>query len=166
MKYLVILLSCLALLCNTAEAKHRTFHHHHRYKVVQMTCHKRDLVGQCVIPSKPVRPRKHEWSPYYRGDYYAGRPRDCYGIAWCGCWLRHQFGLADTGLNLAANWLHVGSPATVDTGNIVVWPSRHHVGKLISHNGNKITVVSGNYGRHSGEPVEINFNGNFRFRRL
>src|ERR1700744_5276875 len=34
----------------------------------------------------------------------AARPRDCYGIEWCGCWLRHYFGLADRSLNLARRW--------------------------------------------------------------
>ena len=70
------------------------------------------------------------------------RPRDCYGIAWCGCWLRHVFGIADRSLNLAINWAHKGSPASPDNANVVVW--RHHVGKLIAHNGNRILIQSGN----------------------
>lgn len=72
------------------------------------------------------------------------RPRDCYGIAWCGCWLRHAFGIPDRSLNLAINWARVGSPASPESANVVVW--RHHVGKLIAHEGNRILVQSGNDG--------------------
>ena len=32
------------------------------------------------------------------------RPSDCRGIPWCGCWLRHQFGLTDKRLNQARQW--------------------------------------------------------------
>jgi hypothetical protein len=72
------------------------------------------------------------------------RPRDCYGIAWCGCWLRHYFGLADRALNLAINWARMGVAATADSANVVVW--RHHVGRLLAHRAGMILVQSGNDG--------------------
>ncbi len=63
-----------------------------------------------------------------RGDH--SRPADCYGIAWCGCWLRNSLGIADKALNLARNWVHVGSNASgPHVGAIVVW--QHHVGRIV-----------------------------------
>jgi hypothetical protein len=70
------------------------------------------------------------------------RPSDCYGIQWCGCWLRHALGIADRSLNLAINWARVGSAASPDSANVVVW--RHHVGKLLAHDNGRILVQSGN----------------------
>lgn len=72
------------------------------------------------------------------------RPRDCYGIAWCGCWLRHVLGIPDRSLNLAANWSKVGQPATPETANIVVWA--HHVGRKLDYKNGKILLQSGNDG--------------------
>lgn len=73
------------------------------------------------------------------------RPRECYGIAWCGCWLRHVLGIPDSSLNLAANWRRVGQPASVETATIAVWP--HHVGKVLGHRSDgKILLQSGNDG--------------------
>jgi hypothetical protein len=70
------------------------------------------------------------------------RPRDCYGIQWCGCWLRHSFGIADRSLNLAINWARVGSSASPESANVVVW--RHHVGRLLAHENGRILIQSGN----------------------
>lgn len=77
---------------------------------------------------------------------YEGAPPDCRGIAWCGCWLRHQFGMADKALNRAINWAKVGSPASPDDANIFVWG--HHVGKALAYNSAKREVLlqSGNDG--------------------
>jgi hypothetical protein len=58
------------------------------------------------------------------------RPRDCYGIQWCGCYLRHVFGLADTALNLARNWASLGSNAGgPHVGAVAV--GSHHVAKIV-----------------------------------
>ena len=74
------------------------------------------------------------------------RPRDCAGIPWCGCFLRHIVG-RDPGpaYNLARNWAHWGHPTFPHVGAIVVWP--HHVGRIVaqSRNGEWI-VLSGNDG--------------------
>lgn len=72
------------------------------------------------------------------------RPANCRGIPWCGCWLRTALGIADSSLNLAANWARVGQPATIETANIVVWP--HHVGKLLGHRPGQLLIQSGNDG--------------------
>jgi hypothetical protein len=53
------------------------------------------------------------------------RPADCYGIPWCGCWLRHAVGVADKAYNRAISWLHYGSATSPHVGAIVVWA--HHV---------------------------------------
>jgi hypothetical protein len=73
-----------------------------------------------------------------------GRPADCYGIPWCGCWLRHYFGLANRALNLARNWAHYGHATSPHIGAIVVWP--HHVGVISGRNGSQWVVTSGNDG--------------------
>ncbi len=70
------------------------------------------------------------------------RPAECRGIAWCGCWLKKILGIPDPSLNLAINWARVGSAASPDSANVVVW--RHHVGKLLKHEGGRILIQSGN----------------------
>lgn len=74
------------------------------------------------------------------------RPSDCYGIAWCGCFMRHHFGIADRSLNLARNWAGVGSPTSAHSGAIVVW--RGHVGIMQSEpdEHGRAMVLSGNNG--------------------
>lgn len=75
------------------------------------------------------------------------RPADCYGIPWCGCYLRHVYGIADKSLNLARNWASVGSRTTAHAGAVVVW--NHHVGVLQSDPDARgyAVVLSGNAGR-------------------
>lgn len=79
---------------------------------------------------------------------FSSRPRDCYGIQWCGCWLRHHFNMASTALNLARNWAGVGSHATIDSGNVIVW--NHHVGLYNGvrqgRSGTEVLLTSGNDG--------------------
>ncbi len=82
------------------------------------------------------------WREQSAGD---GRPRDCYGIPWCGCWLRHQLGLADKRLNAVRSWYSVGQPSSKQVGAIaIIRPS--HVGLVvgIAENGDPI-IKSGNH---------------------
>jgi uncharacterized protein (TIGR02594 family) len=75
------------------------------------------------------------------------RPRDCYGIPWCGCFMRHLLGVASTAYNLAANWAHWGRNAGgPQVGAVVVW--RHHVGKIVGgpDRAGHWLVLSGNDG--------------------
>jgi hypothetical protein len=75
----------------------------------------------------------------------AGRPADCYGIAWCGCWLARALGLSNPALNLAANWAHWGRPAGgPHVGAVVVWP--HHVGRIVGGSNGHWLIQSGNDG--------------------
>ena len=70
------------------------------------------------------------------------RPNDCFGIQWCGCWLRHHFGISDTSLNLARNWASWGHNAMgPGPGVVAVW--NHHVGVISS--GPPWMVTSGNF---------------------
>lgn len=95
------------------------------------------------------------------------RPSDCYGIQWCGCYMRHLTGLSDRSLNLARNWANVGSPGSSSAGNIVVW--RHHVGKLMSAPDNRgyADVLSGNNGSGNRATVRHQYVGNaIAFRAL
>ena len=55
------------------------------------------------------------------------RPADCYGIPWCGCYLKHILGLASSALNLnwAPNWRLVGTPLPGPQVGAVAGSSRH-----------------------------------------
>lgn len=67
--------------------------------------------------------------PHYRGGN-DGRPADCYGIAWCGCYLRHILGIGNTAFNLAIHWLNYGHPVVGPrVGAVAVGP--HHVARVI-----------------------------------
>jgi hypothetical protein len=75
-------------------------------------------------PQKPapiVRVRRHH------AGFIVGRPAECAGIPWCGCWLRLKLGIHDARLNAARAWATVGTAAEGPAnGVIAVW--RHHVG--------------------------------------
>lgn len=78
------------------------------------------------------------------------RPSDCYGIPWCGCFMRHLLGVADKSFNLARRWASYGSASSPIPGAVVVW--NHHVGKLIRQvSGNIWIVLSGNDGHQVRE---------------
>lgn len=113
LRYLIAGAIALALCCGSAEARHR----HHAYARVKCAG------TYCAIVE-------------------AERPADCRGIQWCGCWLRHDFGLADRALNLAMAWARLGAAASPDTANVVVW--RHHVARLLEHRDGLILIRSGN----------------------
>jgi hypothetical protein len=66
---------------------------------------------------------------YQRVSALAHGHRHGHGRAWCGAYMRHVFGIADPGLNLARNWARQGSNAGgPQVGAVVVWP--HHVGVI------------------------------------
>lgn len=71
------------------------------------------------------------------------RPRECYGIPWCGCWLRIQLGIADVKYNQSQYWMHYGHATTPDRAAIGVMPG--HVGQVVGLcPGGKIRLRSGN----------------------
>jgi hypothetical protein len=73
-----------------------------------------------------------------------GRPPDCYGIPWCGCYMRHIYGIQDKAYNRAPEWAHFGRPAGgPGVGVIVVWS--HHVGRIVGGSPGHWEIESGNY---------------------
>ncbi len=68
---------------------------------------------------------KHRHVAHHDHTYSEGRPADCYGIPWCGCWLRHQFGFDDKRLNRASLWANIG--------HAVAGPVEHAVGVMHHH---------------------------------
>lgn len=161
---LATLLLCLTFgLITAADARSR----HHYYpaadKSVSDTWRNDGLRGDFFGSMAPVpfamwsakgRQGKH-WgggghAPVASG-YGHERPSDCYGIPWCGCWLKHALSAAlsaaDRALNLnrAIEWARVGRPASPHVGAVVVW--RHHVGTITGRDGNgEWVVTSGNDG--------------------
>lgn len=142
-----IVLGVIALLLisgASAEASHRHHHHHHRF-----AHHRLAPVAQAA-PVFSIFGGGGWTSPSifssYTGVASGSRPSDCYGIPWCGCYLRHQFGLADKTLNRAIAWARVGHPTSPHVGAVVVW--RHHVGKITGQDPRtgEWVVLSGNDG--------------------
>ena len=117
---------------STAETAHAKQHHHRIH-------HHR---GHFRHVSRSVR---HVRAVASRSDLDA-RPSDCYGIPWCGCYLRHILHVADKSLNLARNWIHWGRAVSAPAvGVVVVFP--HHVGIIRGKDGSgKWVVESGNDG--------------------
>lgn len=93
------------------------------------------------------------------------RPADCYGIAWCGCWLRHQFGLKDTGLNAVSTWRRYPQVSPQEA-NVVIWPGGRHVGKVLSATNNTFTVISGNSGGRGVNTWTLPIKKGFSFHRV
>lgn len=75
----------------------------------------------------------------------SARPSDCYGIPWCGCYMRHRLGVVDRAYNLARNWAHWGRATGAQIGAVVVWA--HHVGQIVGQASNgEWIILSGNDG--------------------
>jgi hypothetical protein len=71
--------------------------------------------------------------------------------AWCGWFMRHEFGVANPAANLARWWAGYGRPAHgPHVGAIVVW--RHHVGRITGRTADGRWIVkSGNDGHRVRE---------------
>jgi hypothetical protein len=154
MKLLTLILG-LCLLATAAEARPRHHHSHHGFHRVH---HHRF--------HHAARETTYAARPATVASSNSGRPSDCYGIPWCGCWLRHVTGHMDKVLNLAAAWLHVGAPTGPEVGAVVIWPNRHHVGRIVGQSERGLWLVqSGNYANRVAT-VSIRFSGGFAFRRV
>ena len=70
------------------------------------------------------------------------RPADCYGIPWCGCFLRHKLGIANTAYNLADTWFGWGHPSGPCVGCVAV--SHHHVAIIVGQSQEGWIVEQGN----------------------
>jgi len=152
-KFLLAATAAVALGLAMSPASAHPYHHHSGYHYAQKA--PRWGWGRQGWGFRPWGyshyPRSHyrtQRRSYAGGD--AGRPGDCYGIAWCGCYLRHILGIADTSFNLAIHWLSYGhAVAGPQPGAIAVGP--HHVAKLIKPvGGGKWLIQDGNDG-----PVRI-----------
>ncbi len=102
-----------------------------------------------VVSAADARPRHHHRAHHGASktvEYHSeARPRQCYGIPWCGCWLRLQKGINDAKYNLAAHWHNFGSRVA---GPVVGAIARfnHHVGIVVGVTGNGDPIVkSGNH---------------------
>lgn len=129
MKKLIVVLAALSLTVSVAEARpHHRHHHHYRHH------------------HSHHRHHRHHGSSHTLQVHNEARPRQCYGIAWCGCWLRIQKGINDTRYNLASWWHNFGRRVA---GPVVGAVARlnHHVGIVVgvSNRGNPI-IKSGNHG--------------------
>jgi len=123
------------------------------------------LCSVCTVSAKPHH--THHYRAYDRSitQQTGNRPADCYGIPWCGCWLRHVFGIADKTLNLAAAWTRYPR-VDAHSANVVVWPNRHHVGRVLEVKGDQIQVISGNSGRGGVTTRWFKITRGFSFHRV
>ena len=139
----------IGLLSTQAHAHHRHHHRHHHLHAARHT----HAVGSTWAAH----------SSHVAAPFSSARPRDCYGIPWCGCFMRHLMGVADATYNLARNWARYGSNAGGPRpGAIVVFP--HHVGLLVRPgSGGRWVVLSGNDG-HAVRERERSIAGAIAFR--
>lgn len=107
----------------------------------------------CLCAVKVEAHRRHHYAHYnYNQNYnhlvaYAHESfNDPRPGAWCGWWMRRHLGYMDKALNLARNWVRVGSPAYGPAPGVVgVMP--HHVFQVVSVVApGKVLAVSGNDG--------------------
>jgi hypothetical protein len=98
----------------------------------------------------PAHARHHRHHTHHRYSGDEGRPTDCYGIPWCGCWLAKHLGLdrlaTHINLNAAIEWLHVGTAADGPAPGVIgVQP--HHVFLVVKVTGpHRVLAISGNDG--------------------
>jgi ABC-type nickel/cobalt efflux system permease component RcnA len=148
----VALVICFGFWSTVAEARSHRHHHASHYHYTRQAEPVFSFGGFFSFDTPALK--RHAARSYSRKASYSGevtvsdnRPSDCYGIAWCGCYLRHYFGLSDRNLNRAIMWAGVGRSTYPHAGAIVVW--HHHVGVMKSDPDARgvATVLSGNDGR-------------------
>jgi hypothetical protein len=146
---------------------HRVQHRHHHHRVRHHhRGHHHHTQRQHRRTGVTVRKPDNREQSGAVASVTSSRPSDCYGIAWCGCWLRHRLGIADKSYNLARNWAGLGRRAqTLAPGVVVVW--NHHVGLLQSAPDaqGRALVLSGNDGHRVRERVR-SLRGAIAFREL
>ena len=150
---LIIAGALIALASNPAEARPHV--HHHRHHHVHAARAHRAPAAHHRRSVDAVQEPPHNWFDRSPRTTSNARPRDCYGIAWCGCWLRHQFGIEDTRYNLAAFWKNFGHAVSGPIVGAIALIRRgggiHHVGIVtgVDGNGNPI-IKSGNHNNRVG----------------
>lgn len=120
----------LVLATSPALAHHRHGHYHYRHHSYR---HLARATASVPLPT----------------GVPSARPSDCYGIPWCGCFMRHVEGVSSKSYNLARQWAHWGVATVAQVGAIVVWP--HHVGKIVGGSPGHWLVLSGNDGHRVRE---------------
>ena len=144
-------LICVALLLFVAApAFAKGKHHHHRATHAVSVSMKHASASKRVHASRHLKKLAQLKKRVHRAKYVRlyksknhvqGDPRP---RAWCGWWVRQQFGVADRSYNLARKWAQIGTPAHGPSpGVIAVW--RHHVGIVTAVPGpGRIVLKSGN----------------------
>jgi hypothetical protein len=86
------------------------------------------------------------YASFSPANYSTSRPSDCYGIPWCGCFMRHLLGVADKSFNLARRWASYGTPASGPAPHVIgVMP--HHVFMVLQViSPRQVLAISGNDG--------------------
>lgn len=106
-----------------------------------------------IVDTADARPRHHH---RHHISVQSERPAGCPRL-WCGCFLARYLGIAGDNLNLAMNWLRVGSPASHGCTNCVAVMSRRgggHVGLVQGYDGNGNPIIlSGNHNRRVATAV-------------
>lgn len=148
----------LAALLSAAPAHAHGQHHHlyaaHHHRVV----HTARNHARHVVRRAGVHHVSRVASSQEGATVSGSRPRDCWGIPWCGCFLKHYLHIPieiarKLNLNMALSWLHVGTPASGPAKDeVVVWNHGHghgHVGVIASDHPDRAgrwLVTSGNDG--------------------
>ena len=111
-----------------------------------------DTMGQPINMAAPVAPMARPvHGAYvsiqrpviaYSNSSGGVRPADCYGIPWCGCFVRHKLGIADTAYNWAPNWFKWGHSSGPCVGCVAV--SYHHVALIVGQSEKGWIVEQGN----------------------
>lgn len=143
MRAVLAALSLCLVACFAGSAEAHGHHHHLLVHKIQDRLPQEQNFGFAWWPQTEVaaHPARHRTVARISGS----RPSDCYGIPWCGCYMRHVMGVADRAYNLARNWAHWGRAGPPGVGAVVVWP--HHVGKIVGRAGNgEWLILSGNDG--------------------
>ncbi len=131
MRYLAIAMLCVGLFSTPAFAKH---HHRHHYRHHYVHHHRNHPVVEALGAGlAQILKDMH-------------RPRDCYGIAWCGCFLKHYLHVESTRLNLnrAIEWRYWGHAVNgPQPGAVGVEP--HHVFQVVKvTKSGRVLAISGN----------------------
>lgn len=156
-RVIIALFALLAFVVSISPASAHRARHHYQH---QHARHSRHVVAVSVaatqfnlfaaftpaVPQSTSRSSVVTFAEHQSENLGSARPHDCYGIAWCGCFLRHKFGIADKSFNLARRWASAGSASHPHSGAIIVWP--HHVGQLQSDPDaeGRALILSGNDG--------------------
>jgi len=138
-KLLLAATAAIALAAVSAPASAHPYNDHYAYRAPWRQAAPQSVYRGWGWNGSPWGQNAHQHHRLGQRGYYPrhrwaggndGRPAQCYGIAWCGCYLRSVLGIADAAFNLAIHWLHYGHAVSgPQVGAIAVGP--HHVARII-----------------------------------